>query len=220
VLPLAEKTFGQLPAKKTPPRVWANLPPQLGDIHVHLKHADVQQAVWQSHYIVPPATPQTILQSDATMVLADILGNGRIGLLNQILVKELNLASSAEAYYDASSIGPTNFSVVVVPQNGVSQNQINAAIDDVLKQQLTIAINATSVKESTQRLNLAAIFARDSLDGPAMQVGQALAQGLDLKTIEAWPARMQNVLVKDVQKAAKQLLAASKLTIFAESETK
>lgn len=220
VLPLAQKTFGKIAAKKIPARTWAALPPKLGNINLQLKHQDVQQAVWQQHYIVPSATPQTILQSDALMVLADILGNGRTGLLNQVLVKQLKLASSAEAYYGATSLGPAGFSVVVVPQQGISQQHIEQAVAKILHTQLLPHITKESVAKSTTRLDLAAVFARDSLAGPAMQVGQALAQGLDLKTIEAWPARMKNVAVKDVQQAAKLLLSTPTVTSFAESEAK
>ena len=49
----------------------------------------------------------------------------------------------------------------------------------------------------------AAVFARDSLEGPAMIVGAALASGTPLETVEYWPRLLAGVSVDDVNEAAR-----------------
>jgi zinc protease len=51
-----------------------------------------------------------------------------------------------------------------------------------------------------------AIFARDSLQGPAMSFGTALASGRTIEDVEEWPERIGAVTVEQVNAAARAVL--------------
>ncbi len=61
------------------------------------------------------------------------------------------------------------------------------------------------VRDAKRRLIAEAVFARDSLSGPARIVGGALAVGQSVEDIEAWPERIEAVTKADVDAAARAL---------------
>ena len=67
-------------------------------------------------------------------------------------------------------------------------------------------IAETEVEAAKNRLLAEAIFARDSLEGPARIVGGSLVNGSTIDDVEAWPERIQAVTKMEVDKAAKSLL--------------
>jgi len=59
---------------------------------------------------------------------------------------------------------------------------------------------------AVQRRQAAAVYARDSLAGPANIVGGALAIGRTLDDVAAWPDRIGAVTPADIQAAARAVL--------------
>ena len=55
-------------------------------------------------------------------------------------------------------------------------------------------------------MQAAAIYARDSLAGPANIVGAALATGRTVEDVAAWPDRIGAVTAADIQAAARAVL--------------
>ena len=60
--------------------------------------------------------------------------------------------------------------------------------------------------DATQRLQDQAVFARDSLSGPAMIFGQALTTGLTIDDIENWAEDITTVTPAQVQHVAQKYL--------------
>jgi zinc protease len=62
------------------------------------------------------------------------------------------------------------------------------------------------VQRAEQRMQAAAIYAHDSLSGPANIVGAALAIGQTLDDDAAWPERIGAVTAAEIEAAARAVL--------------
>jgi zinc protease len=77
--------------------------------------------------------------------------------------------------------------------------EINLMIDEPLKQE--------ELERAKTRLIDSAIYARDSVSGPAMIIGQSLAAGATLDDVETWPEQISKVSGADVQAVLKKYLS-------------
>ena len=62
------------------------------------------------------------------------------------------------------------------------------------------------------RLQAEAIYARDSVAGPAMVIGYTLVTGVSLEDLETWPQQIENVTAQQVQDVAARFLNPDKPT--------
>ena len=76
---------------------------------------------------------------------------------------------------------------------------MQAEIDKVLKDGVT----QDEVKRAIDRMQSAAIYARDDLSTGARVIGSALATGRTVADVEAWPDRIGAVTVAEVNEAAR-----------------
>jgi zinc protease len=82
---------------------------------------------------------------------------------------------------------------------------IEAALDSELATLLARGVSHEEVSDAKQRLVADAIFARDSLGGPPRIIGAALATGRSIEDVEAWPDRIGEVTVEQVNAAARDV---------------
>jgi zinc protease len=88
----------------------------------------------------------------------------------------------------------------------VPLEQLDAAIDDVLRHFVDHPIDAAHLQRAKTRLIADAIYAQDSQASLARWYGEALATGLTVADVEAWPTRMDAVDAEAVAAAARQWL--------------
>jgi zinc protease len=62
------------------------------------------------------------------------------------------------------------------------------------------------VEKAKRRLRFAAVYARDSVFGPARTFGTAIATGQTVADVEAWPDRIAAVTKEGVDAAARAVL--------------
>jgi zinc protease len=80
---------------------------------------------------------------------------------------------------------------------------LEAAVEAQLRDIAERGVEPEEVRRAQQRLQAAAIYARDSLAGPANIVGAALATGQTLDDVAAWPDRIAAVTPAQIQDAAR-----------------
>ena len=102
-----------------------------------------------------------------------------------------------------AALGLTNFSVYAVPKAGIGIADLEAAVEAQLRQIAEQGVGPDEVRRATQRMQAAAIYARDSLAGPANIVGAALATGQTLDDVALWPDRIGAVTPAQIQEAAR-----------------
>lgn len=202
-LAMAEATYGQIPAGILPERMVHFEPAQTAPRRVVYRDARVRQANWRRLYLAPAYDGDEGV-AYALDVLSEILG-GEIGRLNEALVLKEKKALSATFWYDGDGRDFGSAGVYGLPVSGVDLADLEAAFDVEIQRLLTDGVTEVEVKDAKRRLIAEAIFARDSLSGPARIVGGALAVGQTVEEIEAWPERINAVTKADVDAAARAL---------------
>jgi len=204
--PLAEKYYGAIPAAAAKPHLIPQEPPQKTARRIELRDERVRQPAWQRTFVAPGYLDGATEHAYPLQVLARILGDGATSRLYRSIVVEDKLAVSAGAWYDPSRRGPASFALYASPRPGVSMEQIEqamtAAVDDLLRDGVT----EDEVARIRTRMLADAVYARDSLGTGARVLGEALAIGLTVEDVEAWPERISAVTKEQVDAAARAVL--------------
>lgn len=204
---MAEKYYGPIPARKIAPRSVARAMPVDAMRVLEKSSPLVRETIWSRHRLVSAARPGRIAKSDALLVLVKILGDNRTGRLYRRLVVQDKIATSASISFDPQGYGPRRLSIVVTPVPGVDRAVLAKAVDEEIAKVTSDGVTEKELRQATGSLETEIAYARDSVSGPAFAAGAALASGLDLNTIEAWPARMQSVTRDGIHAAAKNIFA-------------
>lgn len=205
VRPLAEKYYGAIPVRPLPPRERVSEPTLQVERRVVLRDPEVRQPALRRAYLAPSYNTGPPGRAYALQVLSEILG-GPTGRLYRSLVVEQRLAVSAAARYSASSYDLSTFGFSLSPAPGHSLEALEAALSAEIAKVLDDGVSAEEVATAKTRLKRDAIFARDSLSGPAWALGSALATGRSVEEVEAWPVRIDAVTVAEVNAAAREVL--------------
>ncbi len=199
---LAEKYFGVIPARAVPDRVRPIEPPKVAAARLTMRSRRVTAVNWSRQYLAPSYRAGDKQYAYALQVLAGVLGGSAASPLYKGLVVDHRLALAAGAFYDpdAYDLGTFGFSATLA--DGAKVADFEAAIDAIVNAALAGGITAAEVARAESRMQAAAVYARDSLAGPARLVGEALAAGRSLDDVESWPDRIGAVTLDQVQKAA------------------
>jgi len=203
-LALANNTYGRVPAGVLPEPLDINEPEQRAARRVVYKDARVRQPNWRRLYVAPTYDGEARAPY-ALDVLAEILG-GETGRLYKALVVEAKQALSATFWYSGDGRDYGSAGLFGLPADGVDLATLEAAFEAEIEKLLKDGVTDTEVADAKRRLVAEAIFARDSLDGPARIIGGALAVGQTVEDVEAWPERIEAVTAEEVEAAARDLL--------------
>lgn len=203
VFQLAREYYGPIAARDLPARIRPVEPPQRAPREVVMRDARVEQPSWSRRYLAPSYTSGEPAQAYALEVLSEILGGGTTARIYRSIVVESALAASAGAWYSAGSLDLTTFGFWFSPRPGVAMDDVEAAIDSQIETLLADGVSEDELARAKRRLIDSAVFARDSVSGPARVFGAALASGQTVDDVEAWPARIEAVTVDQVNAAAR-----------------
>ncbi len=207
VLALAEQYYGPLaPTGNLPVRMRPSEPPQLAERRVIYNDARVSQPYLRRMYLAPERNSGDQGEAAALVYLAEIFGGtGATSLLGQALQFDRQIAVYANAGYSATSYDPTTFSLIVVPQPGVSLQEAEAAMDEVIAQFMQDGVDAEQFSRIKMQIRASEIYALDDIRGIAERYGSALTSGLTIADVQAWPDILQAVTPEDVMAAAADL---------------
>jgi zinc protease len=91
----------------------------------------------------------------------------------------------------------------VVPAEGVSLADAEAAMDKAIAKFMQDGVNPQDFARIKTQIRAGQIYARDDAGGLARTYGEALAVGLSVKDVQDWPDVLQAVTPEDVMAAAK-----------------
>jgi len=204
--PLAEQYYGPIPARAVPPRDRLIEPPHAATARLELRSPRVAQANWTRSYLAPSYTGGETRHAYALEVLAQIIGSGPTSRLHRALVVEQKIAQAAGAFYNPGSRDLTTFGLYAVPRADRSVAEVEGAIEAETKTLLAKGVTGEEVERAKSRMIAEAVYARDSLSGPANIFGAALVTGRTIEDVEAWPERIAAVTVEEVDDAARSVI--------------
>lgn len=205
--PLAEATYGKVPAaERVPERLRVQEPPAQGERRIILRDDQVQQPSWQRAWTAPSYNRGASEHAYALQVLQTVMSGGATARLYRRLVVEDKVAAGVSMWYapTAYDLGTIGFSATPLPGGDVET--VERAVEAEIARLLADGVTAEEVETAKTRMVREAIFARDSLQTPAYIFGLGLSTGLTVEDVEAWPNRIAEVTVEQVNAAARAVL--------------
>ena len=206
---LAEKYYGPIPAKgESAPRLRPQEPTQRSPRRMEMTDPRVPQPVMSRMILAPERNAGDQTKAAALTVLAELLGGS---MQTSVLGRELALKGQAVwagASYDGLAVDPTNFTISMMPAQGVSQADAEAALDRVLADFLKTGPDEADLQRVKTSIRAAQVYSRDSAHGRAYDYGQGLATGLTIEDVNDWPDILSAVTSEDVMVAAQEVLTS------------
>lgn len=205
---LAEKYYGPLkPSEGIVPRVRPQEPPQLAERRLVLEDERVSEPYVYRSYLAPERDPGNQREAAALTVLAELLGgNGQTSVLARALQFDTQTAVFSSAYYDGTSIDDATFGLVVMPVQGVSLAEAEAAMDKVLADFLKTGPDPAALERIRTQVRAGEIYDRDDVESLANRYGQELSVGLTMTDIDTWDEALSAVTAEDVMAVARKVL--------------
>ena len=211
VFEIAKRTYGILPRGETPDRSRITSPPFIAQTSITLEHESNKEPKFTRIYRVP-SYRQNKQHSLALQVLEEIMGSGSTGRLYQALVVDQKFATNIGLGYNSAAWNDGTFSASIIPSTPENLKAAENALDDELRKLIKDGITDAELNGTITRMQADAIYARDSLSGPAQIIGYNMATGSSLDDIETWPAQIETVTKAQVQEAAALYLNPDKPT--------
>lgn len=213
VFALAQRYYGKVPGHRLPARRAYDEPAQLGIKRIVVKApAELPYLAMAYH---APALRDTAhdWQPYALQALAGVLAGNGAARLNKSLVREQQVASTVDASYDATSRGPTLFTLEGTPSEGKSAADVEAGLRAQIALVAKDGVSEEELKRVKAQITAAEVYKRDSVFYQAMQIGQMESIGLSYKDIEVMLARLQAVTAQQVQDVAREFFKDDSLTV-------
>ena len=204
---LAEAHYGPLaPSDAIRPRQRPQEPPQLAARRLVMTDARVAEPYLLRSYLAVGRNPGDQRRAAALVLLSEVLGgSSTTSVLARGLSFDAPVAVYTSAFYNPTTVDPDTFSLVVMPQAGVGLAEAEAALDAQLAKFLETGIDAADFARIKAQLRAEDVYDRDNTQGLAQQYGTALAVGLTLEDVAAWPALLQEVTADEVMAVARAL---------------
>jgi zinc protease len=208
VFELANKYYGVIPAEENlPERFRSAEPPQTAARRLTYLDDRVAQPYVSRSYLAPERDPGDQETAAALVYLAELLGGSQFSsALGQALQFDTQTAVYAGAGYSGLSLDDATFNVTVVPAQGVTLSDAEVAMDQVLVDFLATDIDPDQMDRIRTQLRAQEIYALDNVEGIANRYGRALAMGLSVEDVQAWPEVLRSVTAEDVLAAAAEVL--------------
>lgn len=203
---LAEKYYGSLPAGEQYIRHWNVEPPQRGERHTVMYHANVKQPEFVRYYLAPSVNSQHKELVLPLSLLAQMLGGSNTSLLYQELVVKQKIATNISVSYEGFSVGEDTFEISANPAEHVDLPQLEAAIDTVLAKTDFKALPASDLVRAKTLFRAENIYARDDMEQMARTVGELVSVGLPANYINEWDDGIDKVTSADLAKAGALVL--------------
>lgn len=210
---LAQKYYGTWMLDKAnepvPARVWKDVAVQKEAIVETLHDKTVTRPQWQRQYIAPSLGYGDKAQVFPLIVMAEMLCGGTTSELHRMLVVEQKKASSVACGYGAFARGPSEFSVEIIPEAGVSAQEIAALYEKSVAEMLAMPREPKTLAQVKSRMQVESIYARDGVSGMAFILGQLLMSGYDISFFNAWSENIEDVSWDDIVAAGNAVLQSA-----------
>jgi zinc protease len=213
VFKLAKKYFGKIPAKAAITKKPQSEPVNLGKKSVQV-HATAQLPFLLLGYTVPSVVtaPQNAQDPYALEVLAGILDAGDSARFSKHLVREQQIASTIDIYYNLYSRYQTQFIIYGTPSQGNTIEQFKNAIFKEIERVKTTLVSPEELQRVKTQIIAEKTFELDSIFGQAMELGLLETVGLGWKSADRYIEHINSVTPEQIQQVAKLYLNNDHIT--------
>ncbi|OTG66315.1 peptidase M16 [Acinetobacter sp. ANC 4470] len=197
-----QKYFGDISAKKNPPR---------NDVlefdHVGYRHMELNLPVqvpnlymaWNVRSLITAKNPQ---DAYALTIIKNVLDSGISSRLQDRLVRDKKILTAISVSYDPYNRGDSLLSISALPTDGVNLQDAEKAIQheiDLLKTEL---IQPKEVERVTANYVSNLIYSQDDIAGQTKMIGNLEINGLSFRLMDELPKHFETVTPQDIQRVA------------------
>ena len=206
-LALARQYYGPIPAVEgMPARARPTEPPQLAERRLIMRDQRVGNPYLSRQYLAPIRRTGDQGEAAAYQVLGVLLGgSSQTSVLERSLTYDQGVSLSSWAGYNGEGMDHGTFMLGVMPVPGVSLQEAEDALDQVLADFIENGVDAEQFERVRMQIRAEAIFQQDSARSRANAIGSDLAVGLTLQDSLDWINVLQAVTPDDVINAARSL---------------
>jgi zinc protease len=136
-------------------------------------------------------------------MLAEVAGGGGVtSRFAKALQLDQRIAINSGAFYSGSAYDDGTFGYYGVPAEGVSLDQIETALEEVMAELAAKGPTEAELERAKTIIRASEIYSQDSQQGLAQKYGAGLTIGLTIEQIESWPDTLAKVTAEDVKAAA------------------
>lgn len=216
-----QKYFGDIPARKTPPRndvlefdrigyrhMELNLPVQVPNLYM----------AWNVPSLVTAKNPQ---DAYALTIIKSLLDSGISSRLQDRLVRDQKILTAISVSYDPYSRGDSLLSISALPTDGVSLQEAEKAIQSEIDLLKTELIKPEDVERVTAKFVSNLIYSQDDIAGQAKMIGNLEINGLSFRLMDELPKHFETVTPQDIQRVANIYFSRDNLsTLYLSPENK
>ena len=201
---LAEEHYGPLaPTPGLTERRRPQEPPHLAERRLVMEDARVGQPYVIRSYLAPERNAGDQETAAALVLLAELLGGSpATSAFARKLQFETQVAVSSGAFYTDMAYDPSTFGIYIVPAQGVSLEQAEAALDQALAEFMAEGVDIDALERLKMQARAALIYETDNVQSVARRYGRALTSGLTIEDIQNWPDIVQSVTPEEIMEAA------------------
>ena len=204
---MAQNHYGPIaPSAVSHNRTRPQEPPHNAFRRVTYEDAQVARPYVAVSYLAPSRETGAQDEAAALRLLAELLGgSGQTSLLATTLQISQERSLFTAAYYDATNLDSSTFTLINMPVPGQSLPQAEADLHRVIAEFLENGVDQAQFDRVQFQVHAAQIYARDSARGLAQEYGAALTTGLTVQDVQTWPDIIAATTPDDVMAAARRL---------------
>lgn len=209
---MAQEYYGELrPSDSIVERVRPSEPPQIAPRRLEYKDNRVSQPYVIRTYLAPERNSGDQKTAAALALLSDLLGGDGINsVFGRKLQIEQKTALHVSAFYDGLSYDKSGFGLVVVPVEGISLPEAEAAMDTAVADFMIEGVDEDHLARIKAQIKASETYRQDSVRGRARAYGEALTSGLTVADADAWPEVLQAITAEDIMMAAQDIFDLNK----------
>ncbi|HEY6241216.1 MAG TPA: insulinase family protein, partial [Burkholderiales bacterium] len=213
VLAWARRYYGPLAPRANPVRKLFSEPIQRGIKYVTVK-APAELAYVRLGYKAPALRdPANDWEPFAISLLVQLLGGDDAARLNQILVRERRIATSAEAEYELISRGPGMIFLDAAAAQGHSGAELETALREIVARIASEGVAPEELERAKVQRLAQLVYRRDSFFAQALELGELESSGLSFRDADRIPERFKAITAEQVRAAAAKYLIDDGLTV-------
>lgn len=201
---LANQYFGKLSASPQAVRKLQKEPRTLGGKAISV-HAPAQVPMLMLGYTVPTvktAAADHIDEPYALEIIASVLAAGDSGRFSQQLVRNKQVASAAEVYYNLYARYQSQFVMYGTASQNHTVKELKTQMLAEIKRLQTELIDEKELQRVKTQIIAEKIFERDSIFGQAMELGLLETVGLGWQTADKYVDRINAITAQQIQRTA------------------
>ncbi len=213
IFSLAEKYYGNIPARDIAPVKSRLEPQQVGERRIEVKAVAKLPYILIGYKTPVLNTADNVSEVYALNILAGILDGGRSSRLSKNLVREQEIAASAGAGYDLYSARSNMFLFDGTPNADNTIDELELAIQGEIEKLKTELVSEQELNRVKAQVVASEVYQQDSVQRQAYLIGSLETVGLGWQTMNEYAENIQNITAEQVRDVAKKYLINEHKTV-------